>query len=221
MSDIDREARLAATLGRLRHVIELQNSFDPPPPTQEEMRQIADDLAIVLEALARYRFGPPWLIRYRLGPPWLVGWPRWLVPIVSVQWRGVEGELYNRDFDTEAEARAFGATKADEPLQFQRDLETAAAPVTKHWSCELTADERKERERLKATYPDAFFDGEHKGAIAAFLGELHHPEFPDGFVDWPYEKQTAWYAGWNEGVADPFDPYRPPETELSDDAQGL
>jgi hypothetical protein len=195
MTNIDLEARLDDALCRLRDVVRPNDLFhEPPPPTREDRRKVADDLEIVLEALARYRFGPPWL-----------------VPVVRVQWRDVDGELQNRNFDSEAEARAFGATKTDEPLQFRRDLETNRFPP------EVIARVRKENERLKAAYPDAFLDAYDKGSMDAAVGELHHPNFPAGMLDWPPEKQDAWYAGYVAGADNPI--YPRPILDRRDDAQ--
>jgi hypothetical protein len=103
---------LDEALRRLSDNLEMPFHPGAPPPTLADIGDIGRDVQIVFKALARYRFGPPWLVRTIDGT-------------VRVKWRDVYSELQDRDFSTEAEARAFGTTMSNEPMKFGPDMETA------------------------------------------------------------------------------------------------
>jgi hypothetical protein len=81
--------KLDEALRRLRDSVVIACWPDEPPLGKAAMLTIARDLEIVLEALARYRFGPPWLVRTLDGK-------------FRVKWRDVEGVIQDRAFDTRA-----------------------------------------------------------------------------------------------------------------------
>ena len=64
------------------------------------------DFEIVLNAYARLKYGPPHLIQLRAMGKW------------RVKWRDAASVMQDADFDTEVEARAFGATLSATRLEF-------------------------------------------------------------------------------------------------------
>jgi hypothetical protein len=104
------EEKLNAALRRLIDAVEIFTYPDAPLPTKADLKGISIDVSTVLNAFARYRYGGPWLTHTVRGN-------------VRVKWRDVEGVIAEREFDTESEARAFGATMTSAPLKFLPDWE--------------------------------------------------------------------------------------------------
>jgi hypothetical protein len=122
------EEKLNAALRRLIDAVELLTCPDAPSPTKADLEVISIDVSTVLNAFARYRYGGPWLTHTIRGN-------------VRVKWRDVEGVIEERDFDTEAEARAFGATMTSAPLKFHGDWETTMHRVGQLMETDLLSPE--------------------------------------------------------------------------------
>jgi hypothetical protein len=102
----ERERKLDEALRRLIDACETLTYPEAPQPTKADIERISIDVSTVLDAFARHRYGAPWITHTVRGN-------------VRVNWRDVEGVIQEREFDTEAEARAFGATMTEEPLEFR------------------------------------------------------------------------------------------------------
>jgi hypothetical protein len=60
-------------------------------------------------------------------------------------------------------------------------------------------DARRERQHLRAAWPDEFRDGVTCALTGHFSGGRERGGYPLGFHTWPLERRNAWYAGYNYG----------------------
>lgn len=61
---------------------------------------------------------------------------------------------------------------------------------------------KREREAIRARWPDEFDDGARGGFLKEYPGERERGGYPKGFHGWPLDRRNSWFAGFNKGRLD-------------------